>query len=173
MPITLTQSNMTLPDGRTLDTGRLIQSAYSRSGPARQTINTETPTSVTGLSISFTPISPTSLIVINAYVLNSATYVNTFAIYKDGLPTVENRAYTNTAVPNMQITQFNTGETAGIYLHTVRVSHYETSYNTNARTYAVYALSRWSGTSYNLHINNLNANTMAGFSHMYIFEYER
>lgn len=172
MPMTLTTTNITLPDGNSLNTGRLIQSAFTVSGPARQTINSATPVAITGLSINFTPISPTSLIVINAYVLNSATYVNSFSIYKDGLQTVENRTVTNTGTPDMHVTQFNTGDTTGIYLHTVRVSHYETSYSTDPRVYQVYGISRWSGTSYNLFINNLSGNTMAGFSYMYIFEYE-
>lgn len=173
MPITLNEDNLILPDGSTLDTGRLIQSSFARSGPARQTINSAVPVEITGLSISFTPISPTSLIGINAYVLNSATYVNSFTIYKDGLPTIENRAYTNNVYPDMHVTQYNTGELVGIYLHTVRVTHYETSFNTTARTYGVYGLTRFSGTSYPLYINNLSGNTMAGFSHMHIFEYER
>lgn len=173
MPITLTNTNMTLPDGSTLDTGRMIQSAFATTTAARQTINSATPVLITGLSINFTPISATSVIGITAYVLNSATYVNGIAIYKDGLPTVENRRYTNNVFPDMNLTQFNTGDTTGIYLHTVRVTHYENSYGNTARTYGVYAISRWSGTSYPLYINNLSGNTMAGFSYMHIFEYER
>lgn len=173
MPITLNEDNLILPDGSTLDTGRLIQSAYARSGPARQTINSLVPLEITGLSVSFTPMSPTSLIGINAYILNSATYVNSFAIFKDGLSTVENRVYTNNVYPDMQVTQYNTGDLTGIYLHTVRVTHYENSYSILPRTYAAYGISRWTGVAYPMYINNLSGNTMAGFSHMHIFEYER
>jgi hypothetical protein len=172
MSMTLTRNNIVTPDGKTLGTGQLIQTAFASSGPVRQTINSLVPVAVTGLSISFTPLSPTSTIFMTAFLTHSDTYVNSFGIYKDGNPTVSTAGFTNTSAPNSQVTQYQSNDTTALYLVTTRVSAYDTAGSTTARTYAVYGVSEWSNVAYALYINNRAANDMASFSYMYIFEYE-
>lgn len=172
MVMTLSRTSIVTPNGLTLGTGQLIQSAFARTGPTRQTINSLVPVAVTGLSISFTPLNPTSTIFITAFLTHTDTYVNSFGIYKDGNPTVSTTGFPNLSAPDSQVTQFQSGNTVGVYLVTTRVSAYEIAETTVARTYAVYGVSEWNGTAYPLYINDRNTSDMASFSYMYIFEYE-
>lgn len=172
MPITLSRSNLILPDGRELGTGQLIQTAFARTTATRQTINSLVPVAVTDLSITFTPLSPTSTIFMTAFLTHSDTYVNSFAIYKNGNPTVSTAGFTNTSAPDSQVTQFQSNDTTGAYVVTTRVSAYDVAGNTIARTYAVYGVSEWNNVAYALYINNRTNNDMASFSYMYVFEYE-
>ena len=163
---------MTLPDGKLLGTGQLIQSAFAQSGPARQTITSAVPVAVTGLSIAFTPLNPSSTVVITAYISHSLTYVSGFAIYKDGTPTVSTAGFTNNNAANSQITQYQTDDTTGTTITTTRITAYDIAGNTLQRTYAVFGNAYWPSVTYNLFINNRNENDMASFSYMHIFEYE-
>ena len=172
MPITLSSGNMTLPDGKLLGTGQLIQSAFAQCGPARQTITSTVPVAVTGLSIAFTPLNPSSTIVITAYLSHSCSVVNSFSIYRDGSPTVTTAGFTNNSAANSQITQYQFDETVGTTIITTRISAYDIASTTLQRTYAVFGHASWVSTPYNLFINNRSANDMAGFSYMHIFEYE-
>jgi hypothetical protein len=172
MVMTLSRNNIVTPDGRTLGTGQLIQSAFARSGPTRQTINSTVPVAVTGLSISFTPLNPTSTIFITAFLTHSDTAVNSFGIYKNGSPTVSTTGFTNSITPDSQVTQLQSNDTTGAYLVTTRVSAYELASGTAARTYTVYGVSKWVSTAYPLYINDRSSSDMASFSYMYIFEYE-
>lgn len=172
MTMALSRNSLVTPDGRSLGTGQLIQTAFARSGPTRQTINSLIPVAVTGLSISFTPLNPTSTIFIAAFLTHSDTYVNSFAIYKNGDPTVSTAGFTNTSAPNSQVTQFQSNDTTGQYLVTTRVSAYDIAETTAARTYAVYGTSEWTNVAYALYINDRSTSNMASFSYMYVFEYE-
>ena len=51
--------------------GTVIQMASASSGPARQTITSASPTTITGLSIDFTPRRANSKILISAFVSSS------------------------------------------------------------------------------------------------------
>lgn len=172
MVMTLTKTQLTTPDGKTIGTGQLIQTAFARTGPTRQTINSLVPVAITGLSISFTPLNPTSTIFITAFVTHTDTYVNSLAIYKNANPTVSTAGFTNTSAPDSQLTQYQSNETTGIYLVTTRVSAYDVAGTTTARTYATYAVSEWAGVAYPLYINDRNTSDLASFSYMTIFEYE-
>lgn len=172
MAITLTKTNLTMPDGRSFGTGQLIQSAFARVGPTRQTINSLVPLAITGLSISFTPLSPTSTILIAGYVCHSDTYVNNFTVYKGSASMVSTTGFNNLGAPDSLITQIRTADTVGAYLMTTRVTAYDIAGTTAARTYAIYANSEWNGTAYPLYVNDRNTSNMASFSYMHIFEYE-
>lgn len=172
MVMTLARNGIITPDGRTLGTGQLIQSAFARTGPVRQTINSLVPLAITGLSIDFTPLNPTSTIFITAFLNHTDTYVNNFSIYKNGNPTVSTAGFTNTSSPDSQVTQYQGNDTTGQYLVTTRVSAYDIAETTASRTYAAYGNSEWNGTAYAQYINNRNNSDMACFSYMYIFEYE-
>ena len=161
----------TLRSQNAITAGGVIQIRTAVAGPNRQLINSATPQPIVGLSISFTPAVATSRILIQAFVSTSATYVSSFGIFKNGQPTVSTAGFTNQSFPNMQVTCYgNAGNTSPEYMNNIPVTHTEPALTTAARTYAVYGLSRWSGTSYNLWINNRNSNDMASFSHMIIYE---
>ena len=161
---------ITVPTGHTLYApGHIVQVQTAVIGPARISIASLSPTLITGLSVSITPKNANSRMLIYAVVNGSATHVNSYGIFKDGIATVSTTGQTNTNEPNMQMTTY-IGTTSNDHLYNFPVIHTELSGSTSARTYAVYATSGWAGTTYTTHINNRNSNDMAGFSYMYVME---
>lgn len=163
--------NGTLRSQNAITSGGVIQIRTAVAGPNRQLINSQTPQPISGLSISFTPAVATSRILIQAFVASTATYVSSFGIFRNGSPTVSTAGFTNLSSPNMQVTEYHAPEGANTYnMHVIPVTHTEPAFTTATRTYAVYGLSKWSTSTYNLWINNRDYNDMASFSHMIIYE---
>ena len=149
--------------------GTVIQMASASSGPAKQTFNSTTPVVITGLSVDFTPRRSDSKIIITSSLCTNLTYVCSFGIFQDGSATVSTSGQTNSNEPNMSITTF-TGGTATNLLWTVSMNVILDSGSTTQRTYDVRATSGWSGTAYDLSVNNRHNNDMAAFSTMIIYE---
>ena len=149
--------------------GTVVQIQNATSGPARQTITSSSAVAITGLSVSFTPKYANSIILIEADICGSHTYVNSYGIFRDAAATVSTTGQTNSNEANMQATQY-IGSTSNDFIYSVALRHYETSANTSARTYAVYCTSGWSGVAYSTYINNRASNDMAGFSYMTVTE---
>lgn len=147
--------------------GRVIQQTAVTAGPARQSIVSNTPVAITGLSVSFTPLSATSQILIMATVSGNMPWVTSLGIYKDGAATVSTTGYTNSFQVNMQVTNYGYWTTNQDYMWQIPIYHFETASSTTARTYAVYGRS---STSYTLNINNRVSNDMASFSFMTVME---
>ena len=161
---------ITVPTGHTLYApGHIVQVQTAVIGPARISISSTSPTAVTGLSVSITPKNANSRMVVYAAVHGSSTYVNSYAIFKDGIATVSTSGQTNNNEANMQITTYKNSSSNDL-LWVEPLMHTELSGSTAARTYQVYVTSGWSGTTYTTHINNRNSNDMAGFSYMWVME---
>jgi hypothetical protein len=155
-----------------LPAGSVIQVLTAVSGPARQTITSaagSAPQAVTGLSVTIIPRFADSKILIQAFVAGSSTHVHSLAIFKDGAATVSTSGQTNNNYPNMQVTTY-LGTSSTDWMQVWPVTHTETAGTTTARTYQVYALSRWSNTAYTTYINNRASNDMASFSHIMVYE---
>jgi hypothetical protein len=155
-----------------LPAGSVIQVQTAVSGPARQTITSaagSAPQAVTGLSVTITPRFADSKILIQAMVAGSATHVHSLAIFKDGAATVSTSGQNNNNYPNMQVTTY-LGTSSTDWMQVWPVTHVETAGTTTARTYQVYALSRWGNTAYTTYINNRASNDMASFSHIMVYE---
>lgn len=156
-------------DGKLHAPGSVVQVQTAISGPTRQTIVSTTPVAVTGLSINFTPKYANSLIIVEANIASTQTYVTSFGIFKNGNKTVTTTGNSNEN--GMQVTMYaylNVGDVDGMYSTTFK--HFETSVNTTARTYAVYATSGWLGTARTLYINDRGGNDMPSFSTMTVTE---
>jgi hypothetical protein len=160
-----------LPNGYRL-TGindRVLGSAYATAGPAVQTITSLTPVAITGLSITYTPISSTSTILIFSNICHTCTNYVSFGVFKDGVTTVSTTGQTNNNEANMQVTYY-IGNDATL-LHSSHVMHYETSGSTVARTYTIRTTgSTGAGVATTLYINNRNTTDMATFSQMVLME---
>lgn len=147
----------------------VLGSAYAVSGPAVQTITSLTPVAITGLSITYTPVSSTSTILIFSNISHTCTNYVSFGVFKDGVATVNTTGQTNNNEPNMQITYY-IGNDATL-LHSSHVMHYETSGSTVARTYTIRATgTTGAGVATTLYINNRNTTDMASFSQMVLME---
>jgi hypothetical protein len=161
---------ITVPSGHTLYApGSVVQVQTASSGPLAQTISSLSPVSITGLSINFTPKFANSKIVIQAQISTSATYVSSFAVYKNNAATVSTSGFNNVNEPNMQVTTYFGGSSGPDFLYSIPLHHFENAINTTTRTYDVRATSGWGGTVYTLRINDRGSD-MASFSHMTITE---
>jgi hypothetical protein len=171
MPISLNgSSGIAFNNGFVLGSGQsnILQVKRAYAGPVRQTIASLTPVLITGLSLNITPISALSTMIITANVTASNGFVISFGIFKDGVATVSTAGQTNTNEPNMQATSYIRNDNN--YFTSTMVMHYETSANTNARTYAVYGTSGWSGVVYTFYVNDRNPADMACFSTIDVME---
>lgn len=162
------QTSGKLPSARLPD-GTVLQTKMVVSGPARQQIPLNTLTTVAGLQFTnFTPLSANSTIIITGYVSATPTWVVNFGIFRDSgagpVATVSTAGQTNSYYTNMQVTQYtNLGQETIVQ---IPIMHKEPSTNTNPRTYLV----RCYGGGFNVFINNRNANDMACFSYLAIYE---
>jgi hypothetical protein len=149
--------------------GHVLQCQYKQVGPARFTSTSITPVAVTDLLIAFTPKKATSRIVIQCQINTNAGYVTTWGIYKDGAATVSTSGYTNSSAANMNSTVYIGTTTIGEYW-SVPLQYSELAASTTVRTYQLYVGVGWPGTGSTVYINNRDANDMAGFSTMTIWE---
>lgn len=147
----------------------IIQVKTAKCGPLRQAINSSIPTTVHGMAIRFTPFSPRSIIIIEASIITSATYVWNYSVYKDGSPTVSTAQYSNSSTANANCTMYNgENDPAELWCHSLIWT--DRNYSIDPRTYDIRVHSRWSGTNRTIYINNRSSNGMASFSHMVISE---
>jgi hypothetical protein len=165
-------SNISIPNGVQLYApGTILQVQVASSGPLRQTITSITPIAVDGLSVTFTPKLPNSRILVQAQISTTATYVSSFAVYKNNLPTVNTTGFTNNNEPNMNFTSYiGGGNTIVNNLYCLPLAWSEFAGGTEPRNYTIFATSGWSGTAYALYINDRNDSTMASFSYMTVTE---
>jgi hypothetical protein len=163
-------SNITISNGVQLYAPRtILQVQVASSGPLRQTITSITPIAVDGLSVTFTPKLPNSRILVQAQISTTATYVSSFAVYKNNLPTVNTTGFTNTNEPNMNFTSY-IGSTTVDNLYCLPLAWSEFAGGTEPRNYTIFATSGWAGTAYALHINDRQPIDMASFSYMTVTE---
>lgn len=159
--------NVTIP-GNLYSPGTVVQVKTAISGPARQTIASTSPVAITGLSVNFTPKYSNSLIIVEANIASTLTYVTSFGVFRDGNKTVSTSGSNNE--DGMQITLYGPHGTSANYMFSSTFKHFETSSNTNARTYAIYATSGWASVTYTLYINNRDFGDMPSFSTMTVTE---
>lgn len=171
MPTTLNgSSGITFTNGFILGSGQgnVLQIKRAYSGPTAQIITSLEPVLITGLSVTITPISALSTMIITANVTHTDGFVMSFGIFKDGVATVSTTGQTNSNHPNMQVTEYYRNDNS--YPGEAVVMHFESSANTTARTYAVYGTSGWGGTLYSFYVNNRNSSDMACFSTIEVME---
>ena len=163
-------SGIALPQNYLLDRyqDRIVNYVALTSGPTTQTISSTTPVTITGLSVNYTPAGTNTTIFIFANINHSRSHVLSFAIYKDGLPTVSTTGFVNNNQPDMQVTYY-TGEDAGTIVNS-HLMHYEVSGSTAPRIYDVRGTASWNNNTRALYIDNRNSGDMAAFSHMVLME---
>lgn len=135
----------------------------------RQSIASTGMVNITGLSVSITPQSSSSLILVQAAVNFSKSYVLSFAVLKNGAKTLSDDGGGNNNEDNVQWT-FYEGDDDNQLNGAHPIFHHETAGNTTARTYTIAAGSAWSGSTNTMYINNRAANDMASVSYMYVWE---
>ena len=160
--------------GLTTPAGHIVAVHNARSTVAAQSINSSSLVNITGLSITITPKNANNLIIMDAIVPTTHTYVTGYAFLKDGATTVTNvtGGVSQSGIANANLTQFlsevNSSETSSLL--SVSMQHFETAGNTNSRTYTVAACSKWGSSNYTMYVNNRSDGEMACFSMFRLME---
>lgn len=150
--------------------GSVVQVKYASSGPVRQTISSGTPVTITGLSVAFTPLYSTSLIVINAQISSNLVHVSSFGVFQDGAAVVSTSGQSNSNEPNMNVTTY-IGSAVASEMWCIPIIWGGSAGSTTPRTYDIRGTANWAGgTVYALTINNRSDNDMASFSAMTVME---
>ena len=106
---------ITLATGATMYApGSTVQTLFARSGPTKQTISSTEPVAVTGLSVTITPKSASSIIYIQCAISTNAPHVSSYGIFKNATKTVDTTGFTNTNESGMQVTMYTGGDTSEI-----------------------------------------------------------
>ena len=160
--------------GLTTPAGHIVAVHNARSTVAAQSINSTSLVNITGLSITITPKNANNLIIMDAVVPTTHTYVTEYAFLKDGATTVTNvtGGVNQSGIANANLTQFlsEVQSTETSSLLSVSLQHFETAGNTNSRTYTVAACSKWGSQGYTMYVNNRSDGEMACFSMFRLME---
>ena len=148
-----------------------VVSVHNAISSAAHAINSAGLVNVTGLSITFTPKSANNLIVMEAVIQNTRTYVTSYAFLKNGALTAPATNSNNTSVTNSQLTLYKALGTADLsQTHATPLMHYEVAGDTNSRTYTVACTSSWGSSGYTMYVNNRSNNDMGAYSYFRIME---
>ena len=160
--------------GLTTPAGHIVAVHNARSTVSAQSINSTSLVNITGLSITITPKNANNLIIMDAVVPTTHTYVTEYAFLKDGATTVTNvtGGVSQSGIANANLTQFlsEVQSTETSSLLSVSMQHFETAGNTNSRTYTVAACSKWGSQGYTMYVNNRSDGEMACFSMFRLME---
>ena len=158
-----------IPSGQTLNAAGHVVAVYNAVSDTTQTISSASLTNISGLSITMTPKDADNLIVMQASIQNTMTYVTSYAFLKDGAKTQSGRAGTNRSISDVQ-TVYYWGTTSTGYVMNTPIMHYETAGSTSSRNYTVAAASSWDGAASTMYVNDRGDGDMQGYSYFTIWE---
>ena len=151
--------------------GNVVAVYNSISTLQNQTISTAGLVNIAGLSITMTPKNANNLLVMEAVIQNTKTYVCSYAFLKDGALTAPATNSANNSISNVQLTSYlGFATTQQGYVDNTPLMHYENAVNTSQRTYTVACTSTWSGTGQTMRVNNRDSNDMSAYSYFRITE---
>jgi hypothetical protein len=144
--------------------GSIIQIVSSNPGAVAQSITSSVPVALNGLSVTITPTSATSTILIEASISSNEVYVMSFHLYRNGASLIANHgSNTQTGGGTALITKYSTGgasETSAGNMRTASFIYRDSPGSTSPQTYQVYANAGWNGGVNTLVINNRTDNDM-------------
>lgn len=152
--------------------GAVLQSVQATTKFVTQTINSSTPVALNNLSVTITPKSINSKILLIGNVHASWTYVCSMHIYKNGVDIISNHGSNSQSGGGTALwTFYNQAYDIISYSSSpLYVQYYDFPRTTNTLTYQLYSNSGWSGNSYALYINNRSSLDMLGSSYFWAFE---
>jgi hypothetical protein len=150
--------------GKTIlrNTGSVLQVVYGDMGSNTATISSQDNATIPNCSVSITPSSTSSKILLFAHVVTNIVYVNSYGFSRNGVNIGGN---TNTNSSNVIAMNYQ-GQGAGAEGGCISISYQylDSPATTSAITYAPTACSSWSGTLYTLRINDRNSLDMRGLT---------
>ena len=138
--------------------GSIIQIVSSTPGAISQSITSAVPVALNGLSVTITPTSSTSTILIEASISSNEVYVMSFHLYRNGASLIANHGGNNqTGGGTAFITKYTYGGTAETTPNNIKSTSFiyrDSPGSTSALTYQIYANGGWAGGVNTLIINN-------------------
>ena len=147
--------------------GKVLQVKHAVCSPIRYTISSQELVAIPELSISFTPISPTSKLLIRASIHSSITHVASFGFQKNGT-NIGGTGNTNVSSGAIATTYIGSSETN--FMSSTTYEYFYSPGNTATNTYTATAASSWAGVLYSLYINDRASNDMRSTSTFTIME---
>ncbi len=150
--------------------GKVKNIYYAETSPERQDIYSQTPTVITGLSLTITPETDRSSFIIVASVNSTFTHVSSLLCYLNGTSI---RNHTNNSNQAGAITTIYDGTniTSSMFSNTL-----QTKIDTSSHDEIIIDIrgtSSWSTGIYHMYINDRDSNDMRSISSMVIYEIER
>jgi len=146
--------------------GKLLSAYFLETPAQRQTIESSTPVSVIGLSITVTPEYEDSMFIIQANVLSTFRHVASMFIYINGEKQMTH-ANSNEDGANNTI-YYGSNSNSYLYPVVIQGRHFATS--KDPVTIEIRMLSAWANTVYPLYVNDRSENDMRGVSTMIVQE---
>ena len=144
------------------NTGSILQTVYGDMGSNTATITSADNAVIPNCSVTITPTSTTSKIVLLAHVVTNIVYVSSYGFSRNGVNIGGN---TNTNSSNVIAMNYQ-GQAVGVEGGCISISYQylDSPASTSALTYAPTACSSWSGANYTLRINDRNSLDMRGLT---------
>ena len=149
--------------------GGTVLQVKTAVGNSTQYIASTSLVNVTNLTVTITPQSATSKILVIGSLVGSYNYVSNTAVLKDG-STTASAATSTSGISGSQNILYGNGGTGNN--NAEPIFHVETSGNTTSRTYTIAHASKWGGTAYGTYMNNRSSNDMPSTSYMIVMEVE-
>jgi hypothetical protein len=144
------------------NSGNILQAVYGNMGSNTVTISSQDNATIPNCSVTITPTSTTSKILLFANIIHNAFYVSSYGFSRNGVNIGGN---TNTNSSNTIGMNFmGQGTTDVGWCLTTSYQYLDSPATTSAITYAPTACSSWNGTLYTLRINDRNSVDMRGLT---------
>ena len=149
--------------------GQVMQLRYAQTPATRYLIRSQNLTAIPNLEVTIQPSHTNSKILLMAMINSNATHVNTLgflrnnSILTDGLPS-------NSNVSSGSVMTRYEGDSTESHLRNSFLMYMDHPNTTNPLTYTVGASSSWSGSLYNLYINDRSSNDMRCISNLIAVE---
>ena len=149
--------------------GQVMQLRYAQTPATRYLIRSQNLTAIPNLEVTIQPSHTNSKILLMAMINSNATHVNTLgflrnnSILTDGLPS-------NSNVSSGSVMTRYEGDSTESHMRNSFIMYMDHPNTTNPLTYTVGASSSWSGSLYNLYINDRSSNDMRCISNLIAVE---
>ena len=149
--------------------GQVMQLRYAQTPATRYLVRSQNLTAIPNLEVTIQPSHTNSKILLMAMINSNATHVNTMgflrnnSILTDGVPG-------NSNVSSGSVMTRYEGDSTESHLRNSFLMYMDHPNTTNPLTYTVGASSSWSGSLYNLYINDRSSNDMRCISNLIAVE---
>ena len=152
-----------------LGEGQVVQTRYAQTPPTRYLIRSANLVAIPSLEVTIQPSHTSSKILLLAMVNSNAIHVNTCGFLRNNSILTDGLAG-NTNVSSGSISTTYAGESTESHMMNKFMMYMDHPNTTNPQTYSVGAASSWSGSTYNLYINDRDGQDMRSISSLIAVE---